>query len=156
MTMLTSMRLPWVKRYTWSKILSCRMSWMVKTSTVTGQISGFVDFAGNIFQTRDEEQQAEAEAPPDRDQRDRGHEQRHRSEYREMLAAVQGGKEILRDAEVLVEHPAPDPVHDRNRKDIGQKKRGEHDALSPALEAADAKSDNKREQGAGGNGQDHE
>ena len=73
-----------------------------------------------------------------------------------MLAAVKRRKQVLSDAEVLVEHPAPDSVHDRNRKDIGQKKRCEHDALHPALEAVDAERDDQRKQNAGRHRQDHE
>ena len=65
-----------------------------------------------------------------------------------MLSAVERGDEILCDAEILVEHPAPDAPDDRHRQDVGQEEGGEHQALHPALEAIHAERDDQREKGA--------
>ena len=66
-----------------------------------------------------------------------------------MLAAVEGRDDVLRDAEILVEHPAPDAVHDRHRQDVGQKERREHEALQPALQPVDGERDDEREERPG-------
>ena len=57
--------------------------------------------------------------------------------------------DVLRDAEILVEHPAPDPVDDRDRQDVGQEEGGENDALHPALQPVDAERDDERQERAG-------
>ena len=73
-----------------------------------------------------------------------------------LLPAVEGRDEILRDAEILVEHPAPDAEHDRDRQDVGEEERREHDALQPALQPIDAERDDEREQRARDDRQDDE
>ena len=82
------------------------------------------------------------------DEGDRRHEQRNRAEDRDVLAAVEGRDGVLRDAEILVEHPAPDAEDDRHRQDVGQEERRENDALQPALQPVDAERDDEPQQRA--------
>ena len=145
------------------------MSWIVNTSTVTGQMSGqvmrrncvqrpapssadgLVDLARDVAQAGDEQQDVEADQPPDRDEGDRRHEQRHRAEHRDLLRRpVNGAMTYCATPKSLSNIQLQMRIDDRDRQDVGQEERGEHDALQPALEPVDAERDGKPERACSG------
>ena len=147
---------------------------MVRQSTVTGQISGqvmrrnscqrvgavelgrLVELRRDVPQAGEEQQDREAVGPPDGDAAPPiGMNQAGRRQTCDRLADDRLD-DVLRDAELQVEHPLPDQVDDRDRQDEGQEERGEDDALQPALEAAHHQRDGERDHRAGHDGQQHE
>ncbi len=147
---------------------------MVRTSTVTGRISGQTmkrkrarapapsSAAASITswlmlrKPCDEQQHVEAVGPPDRDE---GH-ARHRPQ-RIRPTSPPGGPgasrdRVLRDAELRVQHPFPDAVDDRDRQDIGQEEGRERDALQPLPEAQHPHGDDEAEERGRHHRQDNE
>ena len=77
------------------------------------------------------------------DEGDRRHEERKRAEDGDMLSAVEGREEYWAMPKSLSNIQTPDAIDDRDRQDIGQKERREHDALHPAFEPVDAERDTR-------------